>query len=88
MVNTTRVFHLYVGVPKSLDAQTTQRTIDTINTNHPDAVVEEILDGYWSGVEETTLRIKVVSQLDQIQKTAHIIRAMLNGFVAIDEPED
>lgn len=83
-----KVFYLYVGLPKKLDEPTQQRMIDTINKKHPDAAVEEVLDGYWSGVEETTLLIKVVSHLEHVQQTAEIIKAMVNGFVAIDEPED
>ena len=83
-----RNFHLYVGVPNNLGEPARQRMVDTINKEHPDAVVEEILDGYWSGVEETTLLIKVESQLEYVQKIAELLKAMTNGFVAIDEPED
>jgi hypothetical protein len=84
----TTTFHLYVGLPKNLDQPTQQRMIDTINKRHPDAVADEILDGYWSGVEETTLLIKVVTRLEYVQQTADILKTMANGFVAIDEPED
>lgn len=80
---------LYVGIPTSVNEEKTQKVIDTVNTRHPDGSLVAVVDGYWSGVEESTLHIKVESELGFAQETAEIIKQYVpNGFVALSDAED
>jgi hypothetical protein len=80
-------FHIFVSLPIDLDQSVVDKVFAVINEQHPDAVAEEILDGYWSPVRERTLQIGVVSNLKHVQQTAKLIQSTFDGFVAIDEPE-
>lgn len=80
---------LYVGLPTDIDEKTKNKLFDIVNVRHPDGVLGSIVDGYWSGVEESTLLIKLESKLEFAQKTAEIIKSLTsNGFVALCESEE
>lgn len=76
---------LFIGIPAGISKADEEKLIDILNERHPDAVLSEVVEGYWSGVEERTIVIKVESELKFAQDTAEIIKHLLvSGFVAIE----
>ncbi|MES2631141.1 MAG: hypothetical protein V4611_04230 [Patescibacteria group bacterium] len=85
----SKTWNIYVGLPINIDRETETKVIELLNDRHPDCELHSIVEGYWSGVEENTLLIKVTSAEEKAQETANIIKSLLgNGFVALDEQED
>lgn len=80
--------NLYIGIPIADEEEMKHNVINVVNERHPDCSLEAIVDGYWSGVEESTLHIKVECELSFAQDTIEVIRQFLpDGFVALDEVE-
>lgn len=77
---------LYVGLDKRLTDLEIDTILHIVTERHPDAIQEEIFDGYWSGIEETTLHIKVVTTIRRLSGTARIVNSMYpDVFIAIDD---
>ena len=82
----TNEFDLYLGMNNSLADQQHARLLQVVQNRYPDAQYGEILDGYWSGVEEATLLIKVVTTEKHLLETIELLKDIQPDiFVAFDD---
>ena len=85
----SKKLHLYVGIGKCLSDEQVSSIVKIVQDRHPEALKEEIFEGYWSGVEESTLLYEMETTNDYLLGTVSMIDNMhLDTFVAIDEPSD
>ncbi len=79
-------FGLYLGLNRSWLGRDTERVLKVLKDRYPNAQQEEILDGYWAGVEETTLLLKVVTTEEHLLRTVEQLREIQSDiFVAFDD---
>lgn len=82
-------FELYVGLDKRLTNAEVKDILRIVQSRHPGVIQDEVLEGYWSGVEETTLLFKVETTISYLLETVDAISSVYKDvFVAIDEPDN
>lgn len=81
--------HLYIGLNKQLTDMQIDSIVQIVQNRHPTALKGAVLDGYWSGVEESTLLYKVETTMEYLLETVDAIDRVCPGmFIAIDEPDN
>lgn len=81
-----KVFDLYLGLKKSWADLHKRKLVQVLKDRYPDAHHEEILDGYWAGVEETTLLYKVETTQQHLLETVELLRDIKpDVFVTFDD---
>lgn len=85
----TNEFDLYMGMPHTLNNQTQQQLLTVVKTRYPDIRLEEIQEGYWSGVEEDALLFKVHTTEKHLLQTIEMLKTIQPDlFVAFSDGDN